>query len=524
MRASTLCTILVIALGIFVAPAHADVKPHPLISENMVLQQGMKVPIWGKADDGEEVTVRFQGQEQKTTAKDGAWRVDLAELKAGGPYEMTIAGKNTIHFKNVLVGEVWICSGQSNMEMAVWQTAGANQAISAAKNPMIRLLTVPKSPSAVPQHDVAVAWNECSPETVRNFTAVGYYFGLDLHKSRHVPVGLIHTSWGGTPAESWTSKASLESERSLAYMAENQSKALSGFPVALDKYLEKLGKYKETVTNAIAANADLPALPAAPTNPAKNAWGASTLYNGMIAPLIPYAIRGATWYQGESNAGRAYEYRTLLPAMIKDWRKDWNEGDFTFLIVQLAPFTQIVTEPTESDWAELREAQLLATQVLPKTGIAVITDVGETDDIHPRRKQPVGARLALAARALANGENIEYSGPVYKEMQVNGDRATLSFTHVDGGLVARGGPLTGFTIAGEDRKFVKANAMIQGNDKVVVWSSALHKPAAVRFGWANYPVVNLWNQAGLPASPFRTDDFPMQTNPHKEVTRSTAGR
>jgi sialate O-acetylesterase len=210
--------------------------------------------------------------------------------------------------------------------------------------------------------------------------------------------------------------------------------------------------------------------------------------------------------------------------MIKNWRKDWNEGDFTFLIVQLAPFTQIVDQPSESDWAELREAQLLATQILPKTGIAVITDVGETDDIHPRCKQPVGARLALAARALANGEDIEYSGPVYKEMQVNGDQAVLSFTHVDGGLVARGGALTGFSIAGEDHKFVKANAMIQGNDKVIVSCSAVPNPVAVRFGWANYPVVNLWNQAGLPATPFRTDDFPMKTNPHKEVTRSAAKR
>jgi sialate O-acetylesterase len=524
MRPSTICASLVIVLGISSLPARADVKPHPLISENMVLQLGMKVPIWGKADNGEEVTVRFQGQEHKTTARDGAWRIDLDDLKAGGPFEMSITGKNTIHYKNVLVGEVWICSGQSNMEWPVHLTTNANQAVPAAKNPMIRLLTVPKVPASVPQHEVKVQWKECSPETVRDFTAVGYYFGLDLHKSRHVPVGLIHTSWGGTPAESWTSKESLEAEPSLDYMAKNQTKAIAAFRKALDKYIEELDKYKETVAKAVADGADLPAIPNAPANPAKNAWGASTLYNGMIAPLIPYAIRGATWYQGESNAGRAYEYRTLLPAMIKNWRKDWNEGDFTFLIVQLAPFTQIVDQPGESEWAELREAQLLATQILPKTGIAVITDVGEADDIHPRRKQPVGARLALAARALANGEDIEYSGPVYKGMQVNGDQAVLSFTHVDGGLVARGDTLTGFTIAGEDRKFVKAEAMIQGNDKVVVSSSAVLKPVAVRFGWANYPVVNLWNQAGLPATPFRTDDFPMKTNPHKEVTRSAAKR
>jgi sialate O-acetylesterase len=499
-------------------PARADVKPHALISENMVLQQGMKVPVWGTADEGESVTVRFQDQVRTAKAKNGHWRVDLDELKAGGPFEMTIAGKNTVQFKNVLVGEVWICSGQSNMEWPTWLSQDADKALAGAKNPLIRLLTVPKLPASAPQHDLSARWEECTPDTVRNFSAVGYFFGLYLHKSLHVPVGLIHTSWGGTPAESWTSKPSLDAEPALKYLAEKQASALAEYPHELDKYIGQLTAHRNAVAKALTEGLDTPSMPSPPKNPAKDAWGPGTLYNGMIAPLIPYAIRGATWYQGESNAGRAYEYRTLLPTMIKNWRADWKEGDFTFLIVQLAPFKQVDKDPKESEWAELREAQLLTAETLPKTGIAVITDVGETNDIHPRRKQPVGARMALAALALANGESIEYSGPIYSSMRIQGDRAILSFKHVDGGLRAQGGPLTGFAIAGKDRKFFNAEAEIQG-DNVIVRSPKVSDPVAVRYGWANYPVVNLWNKAGLPASPFRTDDFPMVTQRHKEARK-----
>jgi sialate O-acetylesterase len=517
MRVQTLLYVFV-PLGILVDQGQwlrADVKPHPLISENMVLQQGMPVPIWGSADEGETVTVSFQGQKLSATTHNGHWRVDLANLKSGGPYEMTIAGKNQIQLKNVLVGEVWVCSGQSNMEWPVSATQDAQRAIAISRNPMIRLLTVPKNACAVPQEHVNTHWVECAPETVPAFTAVGYFFGLDLQRSLHVPIGLIHSSWGGTPAESWVSEPTLESEPALKYMVEKQAHELAAYPKEIEKYRDRLKGYEESVEKALSAKQDIPALPGPPNNPAKNAWGASTLYNGMIASILPYAIRGATWYQGESNAGRAYEYRSLLLALIKDWRKAWNNPDLTFLIVQLAPFQKIEPEPQESAWAELREAQLLATTALPKVGLAVITDVGETNDIHPRRKQPVGARLALAARGLAYGENIEYSGPVYSEMNVEGNRVLLSFTHVDGGLTTRGGPLSGFTVAGKDRKFSNAIAQVQGN-KVVVWSSKVEHPVAVRYGWANYPVVNLWNMAGLPATPFRTDDFPMVTNPHRQ--------
>lgn len=518
----------IVAAGLMILTgpaAFAAVRPHALISDGMVLQQGMKVPIWGTADDGEQVTVHFQDRQFQTTAKDGRWMIWLDDLNAGGPFEMTIHGSNTIRLQNVLVGEVWICSGQSNMEWPLAATAQAERTLRDSTNPRIRLFTVPHTAASVPLHRVQGSWQACGPQTVPHFSAVGYFFGRDLQKALHVPVGLIHTSWGGTPAEAWTSLAALEAEPSLRYLAEQQTRALKNYPGVLDHVIRELESYKAAVVKAEAEGKNLPDPPPALANLAKNPWtaatlsnparnpgAAATLYNGMIAPLIPYAFRGAIWYQGESNVGRAYEYRTLLPTMIKNWRNDWKEGDFPFLIVQLAPFLKIEKEPQESAWAELREAQLLTTQKVPNTAEAVISDVGEEYDIHPRRKAPVGARLALAARALAYGEKIEYSGPAYSGMKVEGDKAVLSFTHVDGGLVARGGPLAGFTIAGKDRKFVRAEAEIRG-DQVVVSSPQVEHPEAVRYGWANYPVVNLWNKAGLPASPFRTDDFPMLTNP-----------
>jgi sialate O-acetylesterase len=520
MRGWLACAIA--ATSLLVPSARAAVKPHALISEGMVLQRDMKVPIWGTADEGEKVTVHFQGQEVSATAKDGKWLVHLENLKAGGPFEMTIQGKNKIHFKNVLVGEVWIASGQSNMEWPLSFTADADKTIAASANSMIRLFSVPKIPAATAQSNLTgnqfTKWFECGPQTVGNFSAVAYFFGRDLQKALNVPVGLIHTSWGGTPAESWTSKPSLEAEPSLKYYADHAGQAIKGYGKVVERYLTQLAENKDVLVKAAALGHDLPAPPA---NPARNAWTPTTLYNGMIAPLIPYGVKGAIWYQGESNAGKAYEYRTLLPAMIKDWRAHWGEGDFAFLIVQLAPFMKIVKEPVESDWAELREAQLRTALTLPKTGIAIITDVGEEFDIHPRKKGPVGARLALAARAIAYGEDIVYSGPIYTSMRAEGNKVILSFNHVGGGLVAKGGPLTGFTIAGEDAKFVNAQAELQDN-KVVVWSSEVEHPVAVRYGWANYPTGNLWNKEDLPASPFRTDDFPMKTGPKKTAAASNS--
>jgi sialate O-acetylesterase len=372
--------------------------------------------------------------------------------------------------------------------------------ILASSNSMFRFFQVPNVKSDQPLDDVKANWKESSPETSPDFSAVGYYFGRDLQKTLGVPVGLIQSDWGGTPAEAWTRIEVLE--KNPRYKKE----IVDAYPAARENYEKALAKFEK------AKAADSKQKGAAPRPPHKPA----ELYNGMIAPLIPYAIQGAIWYQGEGNAGRAHQYRELFPDMIRNWRSDWHQGNFPFLLVQLAPFKPIQEQPGESDWAELREAQLNSTKVLRNVGMAVITDVGEEGDIHPKKKGPVGGRLAVAARKMVYGEDIVCSGPIFKKMKVKGDKAILSFDHVGSGLEARGGVLKGFAIAGEDRKFVWATAEID-DDKVIVSSPKVEKPVAVRYGWADFPVVNLWNKEGLPASPFRTDDFPMITAPKNNL-------
>ncbi|GAB6164533.1 sialate O-acetylesterase [Thermostilla marina] len=485
----------------------ADVQPASIFTDNAVLQRDMPLPVWGKADPGEKVTVRIGDHSASTTAgADGRWMVKLDPLAAGGPVEVVIRGKNTVTLKNVLVGEVWICSGQSNMAFALINAHNGEEAVANSANENIRLYTVPRKAEPEPQETIDAAWQPCNPETSRYFSAVGYFFGKHLQEKLGVPVGLINTSVGGTPAEAWTCRAHLEATPEAAPILAAFDEAMKRYPEAMKQYEQRLQEYREKVKQLRAEGKPIPRAPGPPMGP-HHTHSPAGLYNAMIAPLVPYAIRGAIWYQGESNSGRAYQYRALFPAMIRCWRTHWNEGDFPFLFVQLAPFRDIVDEPTESTWAELREAQLLTMLNVPNTGMAVITDVGEEHDIHPKKKQPVGDRLAIAARALAYGEKIEYSGPIYDHMEVQGNKAIVHFTHVDGGLECRGEKLTGFTICGPDRKFVNAQAKIEG-DTVVVWAEGVDKPVAVRFGWADYPVVNLWNKAGLPASPFRTDDFP----------------
>jgi sialate O-acetylesterase len=374
----------------------------------------------------------------------------------------------------------------------------AETEIAKTGNPLLRLYTVPKLKAGEPRDNVSASWVECNPSTTSNFSAVAYYFGRDVAAALKVPVGVIHTSWGGSPAEVWMSR------EVLANNPQYKSEILDAHAAQLAKYNEALASYEKEAAAAKAENkAFTKRRPNAP-------WTPTELYNGMIAPLIPFAIKGAIWYQGESNAGRAHQYRTLFADMIRNWRRDWAQGNFPFLEVQLAPFMAIKEQPAESTWAELREAQALATKALPNVGMAVITDVGDEKDIHPKKKEPVGARLALAARAIAYGEDIVYSGPTYKSMKVRDGKASLTFNHAGRGLEARGGELKGFAIAGVDKKFVWAKAEIQ-DDKVVVSSPDVSDPVAVRYGWADYPVVNLWNKDGLPASPFRTDDFPMIT-------------
>jgi sialate O-acetylesterase len=419
---------------------------------------------------------------------------------------MTISGKNTITIKNIMVGEVWVCSGQSNMQMSVKSSANAEQEISAANYPDIRLFTVTRKVAAEPQSDCVGSWTLCSPQTVPGFSAVAYYFGRKLHKTLDVPIGLIHTSWGGTPAEAWTRREILEKEADAAPILERYDDAVAKYPQAKKEYEQKLVEWKEAVEKAKAEGEKVPPRPRAPFGPG-HSHSPAGLYNAMIAPLIPYGVGGAIWCQGESNASRAYQYRKLFPAMIKNWHNDWGQGDFPFLFVQLANFMAIDPEPAESMWAELREAQSM-TLALPNTGMAVIIDIGEANDIHPKNKQDVGKRLALWALARSYGKELVYSGPIYKSMKIENDKVILYFDHVGGGLIAASdGPLKGFAIAGADRKFVWADAKING-DNIVVSSGEVSAPVAVRYAWADNPVCNLYNEEGLPASPFRTDNRP----------------
>lgn len=484
--------ILAAAAGLS-GPASADVKPHVLFTDDMVLQRGGECPVWGTADPDEQVTVKLTRQTTtgvemssvSTTAdKDGKWTAKVDAIKPGPGCTLTIKGKNEVVLKNVAVGDVWVCSGQSNMEWRISQLGkeGQNQKVAAAANhPNIRLFTVRKTAKMAPETTVPVmkvgkddknVWDGkwqaiTNPDVALYCTAVGYFFGRELEKNLNVPIGLLHTAWGGTPAQAWVSKETLASVPELKYYADQlneNTKPGGGTPAAL--------------------------------------------YNGMIAPLLPFAIKGAIWYQGESNAGKAAEYRTLMPTLIKDWRAKWGK-DFPFFMVQLAPFQG---GKSGVDYAELRDAQVHTTKVLKGVGIAVITDVGDKTDIHPQKKEPVGARLALAARAIAYGEKVEYSGPMYKSQKVDGGKVTLTFDHVGKGLECKGEKLEGFQVCGADGKFMPAKAEIVG-DTVVVSSPDVPAPTAVRFGWVNFaePTLNFFNKDGLPAVPFRTDDFPLTT-------------
>ncbi len=634
-----------LGLGLHVVPARANVIPNPLFADNAVLQQGLTVPVWGTADPGEPVTVEFAGQSVSTTADSaGKWRVELSPMKASSePQTLTISGRNKIVLHNVLVGEVWICGGQSNMERHLGLQPGQKpitdweQEVRDAKYPEIRQFYVPQTKAFAPAQTVNGNWSVCSPDTVKDFTAVGYFFGRDLYLDRQVPIGLIHSSWGGTVAEAWTSEAALsrlpdftdalaglknlvanpdqarretvarqeawyarvdpgtqaspawsaadldtstwktmklpaywedagypgfdglfwfrrtfdlpenwdgsDVELHLGAVDDNDTTWVNGLQVGatigynLPRVYRVPGSVLQQTNNVIAVrvldtggggglwggedpmrmmvnaggqtnsipltgdwryrqSVALSAVGWPPADYSQSPNAPTVLYNGMIAPLLPYAMRGVIWYQGESNVGRERQYRTLFPALIADWRQAWGEGDFPFLFVQIAPYS--------GNTPEIREAQLLTLEHTTNTAMAVTIDCGDANDIHPPHKQPMGARLALAARALAYGEKVEYSGPLFESVKIKGAKATLHFTHIDGGLMAQSGPLQGFTIAGEDKIFHPAQAEIHGKT-IVVHSAAVPKPVAVRYGWANVPEGNLFNHAGLPASPFRTD-------------------
>ena len=656
IKAIILTLMTLVLVSAFGVTARADVRLPALVGDNMVLQQNVPARVWGWAAPGEQVTVTMAGKSAKAKADaQGRWEVRLGPFKAGGPHEMTIAAKNAIVLKNVLVGEVWVGSGQSNMEWPLQNAAYGADEVARANHPEIHLFTVTKATALEPRDDVQGRWVVCTPENAATFSAVAYFFGRELNEKLSVPVGLIHSSWGGTPAEAWTSRAALAALPELRPMADALGRAANNLPEARRAYEAAQAKWEQEhflqdpgnrgldlgyaradfdeqgwqgmrlpqfwetaglqIDGAVwfRKTVDLPAswegkeltlalgpvddfdvtyfngtkvgatgsetpnfymvprkykVPGALVHAGRNviavrvfdhygqggfgggasdmtlsATGAqpislagdwlykvemsveplkvdfstqpiappglgnpntpTVLYNAMLAPLVPYTIRGAIWYQGESNADRARGYRTLFPTMIRDWRAAWGEGNFPFLFVQLANFQARKTEPGESNWAELREAQTM-TLGEPATGMAVIIDIGEAGDIHPRNKQDVGHRLALWALAKTYGQHVEYSGPLFESMTIEGHKARIRFMHADGLRTSDGGAVQGFAIAGADGKFVWADAKIDGKE-VIVWSDAVSQPVAVRYGWADNPAVNLVNGAGLPASPFRKE-------------------
>jgi len=659
-------------LAVLVGPAAADLQLTGLFSDNMVLQQGVKAPVWGLADPGDKVVVQFAGQKvEAVTDQEGRWKAALEPLKASAePREMTITcGKDAMTIKGVLVGEVWLASGQSNMELTMGGVQNAAAETAAANFPQIRFFNVPKVPAAAPQDRCGGTWAVCSPGTVGATSALGYFFARDIHQALKVPVGIINSPWGGTAAQPWTPLAGLKSVPSLKSAADQFEQKANyysggGYAKDQDKSWQKfdetnaewlagvtkndpglagkwfdpqakldgwksirlpnvsaadpwhflgiawvrreveipqawvgkdlvlsLGVIDEADTTYVngtevgamwagksgrastpreyavsgvvgkttkvviavrimnlysfggfmgpAAKMTLALKDKADERPVSlvGTWQykvsepidrldiprpegmpvpflpdnnlSTALYNGMIAPLVPYAIRGAIWYQGESNAGQPEQYRDLFPAMIKSWRQAWGQGDFAFDFVQLPGFQAVQQAPVEAkSWADLRDAQAAAL-ALPNVGMAVIIDLGEAGNIHPKNKQDVGKRLALVALAKSYDQKVEFSGPAYKSMKVADATVRLTFDHIGGGLVAKGGDLVGFAVAGEDKVFHVAQAKIEGAE-VVVSSDKVAKPVAVRYAWANNPICNLYNKEGLPAAPFRTDTWTSQ--------------
>jgi len=493
--------------------ASAEVKLPSVFGSYMVLQREKAVPIWGWADAGEEVTVSFRDQTQSTKANaDGKWKVTLKPLTVGDPGTLTIKGTNEIKLDDVLVGEVWVCSGQSNMQWNIGSTLDADLVASAATNPNLRLFQVPQTSKAEPQSDVPAEWSLCTPERIPSFTAVGYFYGKQLQETLGVPVGLIQTAWGGTRAEAWTSPAAMAKTGELKPILDTWAERADQFnsEESKAKYQAQLAQWKEQAAKLKEAGKPVGRAPQQPSDPRLDRHHPSNLYNGMVAPLLPYAIRGAIWYQGESNASRAYQYRTLMPTMISSWREAWGQGDFPFYIVQLANFRAISEQPQESDWAELREAQMLTIDAIPHVGVACITDIGAALDIHPKNKLDVGKRLARLA--LVDNYNfagkIVRGGPTYKSLDINGSKCLVHFEIGGSPLTAYyRQPLKGFAIAGADREWHWANAKITNKETVELSHPDVPDPVAVRYNWADNPQGNLYNAAYLPAYPFRSDDW-----------------
>ena len=487
--------------------AMSEVYLNPLFADNAVLQRDAEVPVWGTARDGEKVTVEIQGQKVNATAAGGKWLVRLKPLTAGGPLTLTVSGDNQITLTNILVGEVWLCSGQSNMEWALARSDGGTNAIATATNQLLRMCRVPHNVQFTPQSEVKAKWDLCSPATAKNFSAIPYWFGEKLQKELGVPVGIINSAFGGTPIQSWMPAETLKAGPWPQDRWNDPAQAKADYDKKFEVVRTLKEEYEAEKVEAIAKKLPAPPQPAGIPSEYK---GGTTLWNGEVAPLLPFRIRGVAWYQGENNAyvQVAHDYKNLLPAMIKAWRKGFEQPELPFLIFQIARNRKWQTDPNEkSGIAELQEAQAKTAQATPHAALVVSTDMGGPD-VHYTGKEPVAERGVRAALVVAYGQKIQFSGPIYQSAKFENGKAIVRFTETAGGLKTSGGELTGLVIAGSDKKFYFADAKIDG-DTVIVSSPQVTAPVAVRYGWADLPKVNLFNQASLPASTFRTDNWPL---------------
>lgn len=498
---------------IALAPALADVRLSKLFSDHMVLQRDKEVPIWGWADPGEEVTVKFAGQTVKATADDkGAWKVKLAPLTTcADPATLTAQGKNTVTVSDVLVGEVWICSGQSNMGMTVNGCTDADlETLTAKRYKSIRLLTLSTQGTQEPTAEPDQMWKTCDAVSVASFSAVGYFFGRQLNQALDVPIGLINNAWGGSACEAWIRRDLLEGNALYAPLMARWKKTETEFDLekAQAEHRQRMDEWKAKAEAAKAAGKVAPPQPRAPQNQLTGQHRPANLWNGRIKPVLGLAIRGAIWYQGETNADRAYQYREMFPLMIKNWRDEWGQGEFPFYWVQLADFKAETAQPSDSAWAELREAQTMTMSKLPNTGEAVIIDLGEGNDIHPRQKLEVGRRLARWALAKDYGVKLSYRSPTFVGVDKQPGKIVVTLSETNGGLRAHDvAEVRGFTVAGEDKQWKPAKAKILQPDKVEISCPEVPNPVAVRYGWADNPICNLYSKEGLPVTPFRSDDW-----------------
>jgi sialate O-acetylesterase len=496
------------------AGVRAQLSLPDVLSDSMVLQRGVRVPVWGTASPGEAVVVSFAGQTKKTTAgADGRWRVWLDPLRANAtPAVLTVSGKNRVELKDVLVGEVWLVSGQSNMQFTLAETKEAREAIAAASHPDIRLFNVSRQVAFKHKPPPLATWAHCTPESVKDFSAAGYYFAVELQKELGVPVGVINSSYGGSQAEAWTPVEYLNANPDLKPTVERAKVWDEERPRVKVEYEGQIKRWRAEADKARAAGARPSPSPAVP-DALREYRVASSIYDGMIEPLIPFPVRGAFWYQGESNEERAEQYRILLPTMIRAWRERWGQGDFPFGIVQLPNYRDPKPEPADEAWSHVREAQRRTALSTKNAGLIVTIDVGEAHDIHPKDKLDVGRRMARWALADVYGRKMTATGPMFDRMKVAGSKLVLTFEDVGAGLRIRDGDRPQeFAVAGEDRKWHWAEARIAGKDKVEVWSTDVPHPVAARYAFNNNPRrPNLTNDTGLPAAPFRTDDWPDPT-------------